>query len=144
MNKVIFRGCQVQTGSRSILSLEINPFDIPFVYQFSQQHKDTAWKIELRKWHRERTLNQNKLFHAIVGEIARETGMHPDLVKEGIKEQYGPKIIGWKGLTMSKPSSECDTLEMGSLIDGAILEAAELGVDVLYQKRQWDELRAVS
>lgn len=144
MTKVIFKGCQVQTGSSSVLSLEIDPMDIPAVYLFAHQYKDVPWKVELKKWQRKRTLNQNSLFHAIVGEIAIHTGMDPELIKEGIKEQYGPQIIGWKGKTMAKPSSQCDTSEMGALIDGAILEAAELGIDVLYQKRQWDELRAVS
>jgi hypothetical protein len=143
MNKLIFKGCQVETGSPSILSLDIDPIDIPFVFQFTKLHKDIPLKVELRKWHRERTLSQNKLFHAVIGEIARNTGMHAELVKEGIKEQYGSKVIGWKGSTMPKPSSSCDTAEMGALIDGAILEAAELGIDVLYEKRLWDELRAV-
>jgi hypothetical protein len=140
MNKVIFKGCQVRTGSPSVLSVAIDPIDLPFVYQYAHRFQDVPWKVELRKWHRERTLSQNSLFHAIVGEIARNTGMHPELVKEGIKEQYGPKMMGWKGSTMPKPSSDCDTVEMGSLIDGAILEAAELGIDVRYHAKLWGEL----
>lgn len=91
-----------------------------------------------------RTLNQNALFHAIIGEISRDQGADFDLLKEGIKERYGVRervTFGNKVYEVAKPSHLCDTVEMGKLIDGALLEAAELGIDVLSYRVDWNEIR---
>lgn len=141
MKKIVFRGCRQAFCSPDQVTIEIDLLDAPYVFEFLKQHKDMPLRVELKQWHKERTLSQNSLFHAVVGEIAKETGMSPDIVKQGIKEQYGEKVPGWKGRMMPKPSHLCDTKEMGQLIDGAIYEAAFLGIDVEYHERMLMEVR---
>ena len=88
--------------------------------------------VTVKKWFKPRTLNQNSLFHALIGLYCRETGSDAELVKEGIKEQYGEHItikIGQNVMTVPKPSSQCNTYEMSRLIDGIMLECAEAGID---------------
>ena len=102
---------------------------------FLRQINDLPEKIymlELKNYYKSRTLNQNSLFHALCQLIARETGMDPSLIKEGIKEQYGVRVdvtIGDHKVEVVKPSHQCDTAEMARLIDGVMYEAAELGID---------------
>ncbi len=44
-------------------------------------------------------------------------------------------------MEVPKPSHLCDTQEMSLLIDGAIYEAAGLGIDVLIYQQEWDQLK---
>jgi hypothetical protein len=84
--------------------------------------------ITVKKWRPRRSLNQNALFHALCGEIARITGMDAELVKEGIKEQYGAKVK-YHDRLVAKPSSMMDTGEMTELIRGAEIELIDAGGD---------------
>jgi hypothetical protein len=87
------------------------------------------YNVEIREWRPRRSLNQNALFHALCAEISRLTGMDRELVKQGIKEVYGPKTPGLHGRMMVKPSHLCDKLEMADLIMGAEVELTEAGGD---------------
>lgn len=85
--------------------------------------------VTVSKWRPRRSLPANALFHALIGEIARLTGMDSGLVKEGIKQAYGPKVKVF-GRLVAKPSHLCDTVEMSDLIRGAEIELAEVGGDI--------------
>lgn len=133
MSKIEFRGHRIPSGDPSVLSLQLDLMDQNLVWEFIKK-TDAPLKITLSKWQRKRSLGQNSIFHAIVSEIARQTGMHPELIKQGLKEQYSPKIHGWKGELQPTPSSQCTVNEMTHLIEGAIAEAGELGIDVRHIK----------
>ena len=93
----------------------------------------TKLRVEIVPYSPARSDPQNKLFHALVGEIARETGMDADLIKEGLKEQYCPQMaipFGDRMATVPKPTHLLSVVEMKHLIDGTIAEAIEAGVDV--------------
>ncbi|MCF7945934.1 MAG: hypothetical protein K9L24_03680 [Spirochaetia bacterium] len=141
MKKIVMRSDRYGFCRFDQIKFELSPLDVPDVHEFFKHHKDMPLRLELKRWRRERTLSQNSLFHAIIGEIAKNTGMCPEIVKQGIKEQYGEKVPGWKGRMMPKPSHLCNTKEMGQLIDGAIYEAAFLGIDVEYHERMLMEVR---
>ncbi len=83
----------------------------------------------LSPWKPKRSVNQNAYFHAICGEIARVTGMDRELVKQGLKEQYGARER-WKDRLVAKPTHLMDKSEMAELIRGAEVEAGEAGVDL--------------
>lgn len=85
--------------------------------------------VELRKHKKTRSLSSNAYLHAIIGEIARATGMDRELIKQGIKEQYGAKMA-YNGRLVCKPSHLMDTEEFSELIRGAEVEASDAGVDL--------------
>ena len=104
----------------------------------------SPYTLTIKLYRKPRSLNQNSLFHAICSIIASETGMDASLIKEGVKEQYGIKervALSMETLEVPKPSHLCDTQEMGLLIDGAIYEAAGLGIDVLIYQQEWEQLK---
>lgn len=124
----------VEMAAQGILMLEINPGDEGVVAGWLKLQKpDAKLKNEMKLWRKDRTLPQNALFHAIVGEIAAETGMDFEIVKAGLKEQYCPKLAVPRsdgGMSLiPKPTHLLDTKEMGRIIDGALAEAAFLGIN---------------
>ena len=105
---------------------------------------ESPYTLTIKLYRKPRSLNQNSLFHAICSIIASETGMDASLIKEGVKEQYGIKervALAKEVLEVPKPSHLCDTQEMSLLIDGAIYEAAGLGIDVLIYQQEWEQLQ---
>jgi len=106
--------------------------------------KGRPYTLDIRLFRKPRTLPQNALLHAIIGEIARSENMDTETVKAGIKEQYGVRqrvLLKDGPVEIAKPSHLCDTREMGCLIDGAIYEAAYLGIDVMGYKTEWEQIR---
>jgi hypothetical protein len=82
--------------------------------------------LEVKLWKPRRSLPQNAMFHAICGEIARLTGMDAGLVKEGIKQAYGPRME-YHGMPVPKPTHLCTGAEMADLIRAAEVELVEAG-----------------
>jgi len=85
--------------------------------------------VDIRLHKKTRSLSSNAYFHALVGEIARATGMDRELIKQGIKEQYGAKMP-YGGRLVCKPSHLMDSEEFSELIRGAEIEATDAGVDL--------------
>jgi hypothetical protein len=106
-------------GPNVVLVLSFTPYRLP----------EGRVTVEIKPWKPRRSLPQNALFHALCGEIARITGMDSTLVKEGVKDLYGPKIPGIHDRLIPKPSHLCDKLEMADLIMGAEVELTEAGGD---------------
>lgn len=95
-------------------------------------------KIELEVWRKRRTMKQSGLLHAIIGEIAILQGVDKGIVKTGILEQYGVRIR-YKDKVFAKPDGICTTAEMSKLIDGAIREACEQGIDMQTWKLEHEQ-----
>lgn len=86
-------------------------------------------RIEKRK--RDRTLEQNSLYWAILGVIAGETGHAENELHEIFKAKYlPPKFVAYNGQEyMLAPSTTgLSTKEMTTYIDRIILEANELNI----------------
>lgn len=86
-------------------------------------------KIEKRK--RDRTLEQNSLYWAILSVIAEETGHTENELHEIFKAKYlPPKFVAYNGQEyMLAPSTTgLSTKEMTTYIDRIILEANELNI----------------
>ena len=108
----------------------------------------------MKKWRRKRSNDANAYFHVLVTAIAEARGISNDEVKRMLVVDYGTlardednQIIGFKlppGVDVGriypytklfncylvyKRSSDMDSKEMARLIDGAVHEAKELGID---------------
>ena len=110
---------QTHAGSIVVMEFSFTPDRLP----------EGRVTVEIKPWKPRRSLPQNALFHALCGEIARITSMDSTLVKEGVKDLYGPKIPGIHGRLIPKPSHLCDKMEMADLIMGAEVELTEAGGD---------------
>jgi hypothetical protein len=79
-----------------------------------------------------RTTTQNNFLHLLFRWLAfRMDNTDADLVKEGIKEKYGPKTDSPFGGLLPKPTHLLDKIEeVTLLVEGCFLEAAERGIDV--------------
>jgi hypothetical protein len=93
---------------------------------------EKLWEVAVRPHRSKRSLEQNALLHALLREIAAETGNEPGDVKDFFKDRYGPKKIvriGEEEKLLSKGTSEYSTEEMAEFIDRCQAWAAqEMGV----------------
>lgn len=120
----------------------VTPADIKSAKVFYSQNikKQIPLMLTVEKWRMKHTKSQRGLLHAIIDEIAIHTGSDREFIKAGIKEHYGVKVE-WKGTRFPKPSSDMNTVEYGMLIDGAIIEAGELGIELTSHKHEWEEYK---
>jgi hypothetical protein len=85
--------------------------------------------IEMREWKPKRSLDQNAIWHAILGKIANVTGNDLQSVKDYVKENYGLKERIFDKL-VTKPSHKYTTGEWPTLMEPTIALAGEYGVDI--------------
>lgn len=107
-----------------------------------QGFKDgTSFTVEVKRWRPMRTLTQNAFFHLLLGHLAHEMDMDAGLIKDGIKEKYGYRIMVF-GKLVPKPSHLCDRFEeMSALIEGGFREAGEQGIDMRDWIRRWEQIK---
>lgn len=91
-------------------------------------------KVDLQKPYKSRSSQQNRMFWGIVQQIAGETGNDLEDVEQAIKERATKRGFPYRINKMTgriKPYSmtECDTVQMGYLIDETIQLCAELGIN---------------
>lgn len=51
------------------------------------------WRVEIKRWQKRRSLNQNSLYHMWVGTIAQETGNDHEAVHEALKSMFCPLTV---------------------------------------------------
>jgi AraC-like DNA-binding protein len=104
---------------------------------------DKDYDILVRDRHRSRTLSQNAKFHAIVNDMADETGYNPGELKEEIKDTLGLKlsIIGLDGKVreINKPTEDYSVDEMKALITRLIALCDTLGLSIDPQTDEKDD-----
>lgn len=88
---------------------------------------------ELKTPYKARSSEQNKKFWAMVQQIASETGNDLEDIEQALKERACKRGFPYRINKMTgriKPYSmtECDTVQMGYLIDETIQLCAELGI----------------
>jgi hypothetical protein len=122
------------TEENNQILIDVSIEDTDRIARYLSTHKkETDFSIVLKKWYKRRTLSQNNLLHAIIAEISIASGTPPELIKEGLKDQYAVRIevcVSGEFRMIPKPTKLCDTKEIALLIDGAVYEAAHIGVDL--------------
>ena len=90
------------------------------------------WRITIAPYRETRSLEANDRFHALIAEIASDTGNDPKWLKEWVKDEFGPRIsveVAGKVHSVPKPSRNYTVEEMTEVMTR--LEAfasSELGI----------------
>ena len=89
--------------------------------------------VDLKKPYKSRSSEQNRMFWGMVQQIASETGNDLEDIEQALKERACKRGFPYRINKMTgriKPYSmtECDTVQMGYLIDETIQLCAELGI----------------
>ena len=111
--------------------------EILHLYESSKDKYNGYFKIDIQKPYPNRTTgegSQNNKFYALVTEICKETGNDLEDVKDALKERaikrgYPYTVNKLTGRIRPASTTEVNTLEMGYLIDEAIQECCELGIN---------------
>ena len=117
-------------------SLEIKS-ELKNLYERSKEKYNGYFKIDIQKPYPNRTTgegSQNNKFYALVTEICKETGNDLEDVKDALKERaikrgYPYTVNKLTGRIRPASTTEVNTLEMSYLIEEAIQECAELGIN---------------
>ena len=78
-----------------------------------------AWRIEWKRFRRQRTLSQNALLHKWFGIIADETGNDSDDMKEFYRKKYLPEVpkeIGGEEVLIPQSTKKLNTAEMSAFM----------------------------
>lgn len=124
-----------------IIKFKIGPYtDWKSAKDYYQKNinKQIDLELTLDKWRKIHTKSQRGLFHAVIKQISLFDGTDPEIIKEGIKRQYGVTTF-WGKKEVPKPSRLQTTIEYSRLIDGAFLEAAEMGVEIKDLRHEFEE-----
>lgn len=93
---------------------------------------DKPWDVTVRRHRDKRSLNQNRLYHEIIGLIADETGHSHDEIHEYVKAKFlPPRQIEMNGnaITVSGSTATLTTAQMAELTEYVMAWAAsELGI----------------
>ena len=89
--------------------------------------------VDLKKQYKSRSSEQNRLFWGMVQQIASETGNDLEDIEQALKERacnrgFPYRINKMTGRIKPYSMTECDTVQMGYLIDETIQLCAELGI----------------
>lgn len=102
-----------------------------FVEDVKHQEERNAEKlklvVEVRVWKKPRSMRQLGLYWMILERIAWVDAVSPELVHEGLKEQYYPRVY-YDGFWV--PKHPLNSAEQSKMIEHAIAEGAEKGADL--------------
>jgi len=125
------------------LKISPDPLDLSLAQEWFKANDKPGriFTVEIKKWYKKRTLNQNGWFHKIIGVIAihENVQMKESQVKSGVKwsaaDTHGyPKVLNEiSGRREPLPSAMADTVQMGILIDCCFEIAGEYHVDTVAQ-----------
>lgn len=96
------------------VTLEING---DFREIWDRLHQEPVLDVEIKKHREKRSLSANAYFHVLCNKISAETGESEDAVKRRLVVSYG-----------ALARDKMDSKEFAHLVDGAIEEAKELGI----------------
>lgn len=111
--------------------------EILHLYESSKEKYNGYFKIDIQKPYPARTTgagSQNNKFYALVTEICKVTGNDITDVKDALKEKaikrgYPYRVNKLTGRIKPYSTTEVNTLEMSYLIEEAIQECAEQGIN---------------
>lgn len=88
------------------------------------------WTVDIKRFHRPRTLDQNSKLHAMIAELAEHVGYTPAEVKDYLKAEHGfVKVIEINGKERTVPmgTSEMNVQQLSYLIEELYRVGAEVG-----------------
>jgi len=94
--------------------------------------------VQIEKWYQHRTLKQNSFLHIVLRRIAVDQNDNIDMLKQGIIEAVGIRIK-YKDKEILKPIENYNSWEYNRIIERAINEAAEVGIDVKKEKIEYEQ-----
>lgn len=106
--------------------------------------KDRDVNLEIKRWREPRSKDANAYFHVLVNKIAEAQNLGDEEVKRYLVSEYGSLARDYECYLFYKRSYELDSKEMARLIDGAIFEARNLGIDtdppemIARYKEEWN------
>ena len=93
---------------------------------------DKPYTVSIKRFHRPRSLDQNKKLHAMIRELALHCGYAESQMKEIVKAQFGPmkavKIGDRREVSHPKGTSEYTVQEMSDFMERLYQLAAEIGL----------------
>ena len=92
---------------------------------------EKEWLVIIEEYVPEKTSQQRKGFHYLVGVFAKELGYSPDEMKQVVKaECFGIEMVEVAGRVVEviKPSEEADKVQYADLISTCYRLAAECGI----------------
>ena len=107
------------------------------LWEGAKENYNGYLKVDLQKPYKSRTTgkgSQNNKFYALITEICKETGNDLEDVKDALKEKaikrgYPYRVNKLTGRIRPYSTTEINTVEMSYLIEEAIQECAELGIN---------------
>ena len=107
------------------------------VFNLAKEKSNGYMTVDFGRVYKRRTTgkgSQNNKFYALVTEICKETGNDLEDVKDALKERaikrgYPYTVNKLTGRIRPASTTEVNTLEMGYLIEEAIQECCELGIN---------------
>ena len=103
---------------------------------------DKDWQVEIKPYRRNRSLEQNALWHKHIQIIASETGNDFDAVKDYLKRRFmAPKVKEAFGEVIEvRETRKANVAEMTELMDKtAAFAAQELGIRLPHPDDRWEE-----
>lgn len=88
------------------------------------------WQITLKRFKRDRTLDQNAKAHAMIRDLALHTGYTESQMKDIVKTEFAPVksvMIGSRICNMPMGTSEMNVSEMAEFIEHLYQLGAEIG-----------------
>ena len=110
---------------------------IQHLWEGAKENYNGYLKVDLQKPYKSRTTgkgSQNNKFYALITEICKETGNDLEDVKDALKEKaikrgYPYRVNKLTGRIRPYSTTEINTVEMSYLIEEAIQECSELGIN---------------
>ena len=110
---------------------------ILLLWEGAKENYNGYLKVDLQKPYKSRTTgkgSQNNKFYALITEICKETGNDIEDVKDALKEKaikrgYPYRVNKLTGRLRPYSTTEINTVEMSYLIEEAIQECSELGIN---------------
>ena len=127
-------------GGKQRVTLELNG---DFREIWDKLHQEPILDVEIKKHREKRSLSANAYFHVLCNKISAETGESEDAVKLRLYETRQENGKDYSCYFVYKESHKMDSKEFAHLVDGAIEEAKELGIQtdtpeqLAHYKEEW-------
>lgn len=85
-------------------------------------------RVTIERFRPLRNLDQNAKWHAMVSEIAEQTGNDVKSTKADIKQLFCPQVEGLRGVMRPQSTSKLSTVQFADLIEQTFALGVEYGV----------------
>lgn len=120
----------------------LSKLSVPFEISLKMKDwpKDKKVKITITLEGNSRSERSSRLFHALCNAFAKDQNVSRDYMKQSLKIAYG-EVETIMGYTVIKSTSRYTQKEMTNLINGAISECMDQGVNITHLLSDWNEIQ---